>query len=114
VFSWCRLFLRPAATLRFGSHRLVDDRSLVVDRRHRPKTRLQRAVSAESKTQANTRLIDESAAEYTRRRAKTGRDRAGGPSPTTRFLQCVPPDTGIDELEELWPVYVDAVGGVDR
>ena len=71
-------------------------------------------MSAESKTQPNTRLIDESAAEYTRRRAKTGRDRAGGPSPTTRFLQCVPPDTEIDELEELWPVYVDAVGGVDR
>jgi len=60
-----------------------------------------------------TTIGDESAAEYTRRRAQEHLERTGGPSPTTRFLQCVPPETELDELEELWPVYVDAVGGVD-
>jgi hypothetical protein len=70
-------------------------------------------VSAQNENTQST-LTEETAAEYTRRRAQNGLERTGGPSPTTRFLLCVPPDTEIDELPELWDVYKDAVGGVDE
>ena len=86
----------------------------MVDRRHRPKTRLYCDLSAHTTTTNQTTLTDESPEEYTRRRAESELERTGGPSPTTRFLLCVPPSTEIDELPELWEVYTDAVGGVDE
>lgn len=65
-------------------------------------------MSAQTNT-TQTKLNDETPAEYTRRRAKSEIGGVAGDSQTTRFLVAVPADTELDELDELWDVYMDAV-----